>query len=653
MNLVRITRVLVTLSFILPWAAAAAPSERASGYMAAEPFAGKKVRLDGALLEWPGGFSVLHQKVSGTPVEAEALVGYDDRFLYLGAKVKDPQIVRSKAAGSAEDHLSLDLYFPAAEGAGQTHRIDVYPGDPGKLAGLVKIDGKLLASAQAIEAPDLKGFVLEAQIPWSAFAEAATVRVGLRAKLSYIDASGVGQVRGVVSTSSANGSKLPPLTLEPETGLIQALLEPKNLSLVPAREVYGDLTGKAELERVALYGHFLSITGPGYRDGKQFYFNELDVPSADQVTLLELRDFNGDGKSEIVLGKRLGTGLVYREVVQVLQIGADGAPLQIFIHETALVTREGRVVNELKLEGKGKEARLRVSQGTSSGFDPATFQEPTIGVGIPSALLPWQAIGAQVYGWQGQGLALLEEKPFKPRLTTSPKGSSQSGRKSASPSTLKAPAPPRPPTADEMLDRVYALYRKDRGLGNKKPRFDFACDVVEDDQSERVLVHDKDVVVFGKGFKSGSSYASISVGVKDPRDILAVTALDLTGDGKAEIVVHAVLEAQASKQLGGDVVQRQALFVYSMLGETLTRVFAAETARTLGKNRISDALRFTPSARGVAISIGALSARGWNEKTYPFPEDTSPAGGLEPLLLPWGVATSRHYEFDGKSFVAR
>jgi len=653
MMLVRYTRVLVTLSFLLPSAAAAAHTEPASGYMAAEPFAGKKVRLDGALLEWPGGFSGLKQKVSGTPVQAEVLVGYDDRFMYVGARVKDPQIVRSKAAGSAEDHLRLDLYFPAAEGAGQMHHIDIYPGDPGKLPGLVKVDGRPLASAQAIEAPDAKGFALEAQIPWSAFAEAATVRVGLRAKLSYTDASGVGQVRGVVSTSLANGSKMPPLTLDSETGLIQALLEPKNLSLVPAREAYGDLAGKAELERVALYGNFLSITGPGYRDGKQFYFNELDVPNAEQITLLELRDFNGDGKGEIVLGKRLGSAQVYREVVQVLQIGADGAPLQIFIHETALVTREGRVVNELKLEGKGKEARLRVSQGKSSGFDPATFREPTIGVGIPSALLPWQTIGAQVYGWQGQGLALLEEKPFTPQLKSGAKGSSKSGSKSAAASAVKAPAPPRAPTADEMLDRVYALYRKDRGLGNKKPRFDFVCDVVEDGQNERVLVHDKDIVLFGKGFKSGLSYASISVGVKDPRDILAVTALDLTGDGKAEIVVHAVLEAQASKQLGGAIVQRQALFVYSVLGETLTRVFAAETARTLGKDRISDALRFSPSARGTSISISALSARGWNEKTYPFPEDTSAAGGLEPLLLPWGVATSQYYEFDGKSFVAR
>ena len=48
----------------------------------------------------------------------------------------------------------------------------------------------------------------------------------------------------------------------------------------------------------------------------------------------------------------------------------------------------------------------------------------------------------------------------------------------------------------------------------------------------------------------------------------------------------------------------------------------------------------------------ALEAVGWSEKTYPFPEDTTTAGGLEPLLLPWSEAGARRYKWSGSAFVA-
>ncbi len=320
----------------------------------------------------------------------------------------------------------------------------------------------------------------------------------------------------------------------------------------------------------------------------------------------------------------------------------------IFSHEVSIVTVDGSIENKFSIEGEGKSARLIVAQGKSSGFSPDTYQEPQIGGGIGSALLPWQSVGSQIYAWKGQGMALLEETSFTPKARASSKATA-----AATAPAIKAPPPPRPPSADEMLDRVYALYRQDRGVGNKKPRFDFVTDVSGDDQAERVLVHDKDIVMFGKGFKGGLSYTSITMGVKEAKDVLAVTARDLTGDGKAEIIVHAVLNAQASKQLGGDVVARQALFVYSVEDDALTRIFAAETARSLKGNRIIGGLRFVPTKSGLAIETTPLLAVGWTEKTYPFPEDQSAAGGLEPLLLPWSGKGPVRYEFDGKTYVQR
>lgn len=623
---------------------APSPAEAASPrYLSAEPMHGKRIRIDGALLEWPGGFAPLSVRAKGSGGGGEVLVGYDDQYLYVGAKLKDDRITRTRGAGKGEDHLTLELHFPSPKGgAGRTHRVDVYPGDPGKLPALVQVDGRKAKGAKAVEAPTRGGLTLEARVPWSVFPEAAKVRVGLHGKLTYTDAASPGRVRAVHSTGKGNGQSMPRLTLESETGLIQALLEPKRLSLTPARVAYGDVTGKGGAERVALYGHFLSIAGPGYKGGKQFYFNELDVSSADRVKRLELRDMNGDGKDEIILRKRIGPDDAYREILQILQVGPDGVPVSVFAHEVALVTQEGRVVNEVDIKGSGKRAQVVISQGQARGFDPGTFREPKIGGGIHSALLPWESVGTRVFAWQREGLALSEERTWKPKMSSPSAGA-------GAPDQEQPPAP-RPPSADEMLERVYALYRKDRGVGHKKPNFDFVTDVVEDDRMERVLVHGRDLVVFGKGFKNGQSYTFLTIGVEKEGDILSVTTRDLVGDGKAEILVHAVLNAQASKQLGGDVVQRQALFVYKIVGEQLRRIFAAETGRALGDDRILGAVAFLPSESGVELELRPLRTLGWTEKTYPFPQDASPAGGLEPLLVPWGSQSARRYRFDGQDY---
>jgi hypothetical protein len=53
----------------------------------------------------------------------------------------------------------------------------------------------------------------------------------------------------------------------------------------------------------------------------------------------------------------------------------------------------------------------------------------------------------------------------------------------------------------------------------------------------------------------------------------------------------------------------------------------------------------------VRIELRPGKAVGWTEKTYPFPEDTTAAGGLEPLLLPWSETSSRGYRWSGSGFV--
>jgi hypothetical protein len=570
------------------------------------------------------------------------MVAYTDTYLYVAVKAKDPKIVRTSSAGRAEDHATLQLGFPNAGGQYTVHRIDLYPGDPGKLPGVIKVGGRVVKEAKIVEAPEEGGLVIEAQLPWSLFPQAKTTRVGLKGTLSYKDSRARGSISNVVATSARSGSAMPYLPLESEQALRGALLKGKGLSDHATKQAFGDVVGDSRREWVAVFGQYLAVVGPGYRGGKEFYFGELGLADKSQLRKLQLVDLSGDGKSEIAVVKRVGGNEKYREVVLVFQMQDKDAPKVVFSHEVAIVTDEGEIRNKLNISEKG----ITIGQGSHKGFDPGEYDEPLPGGGLASALLPWETVKSRSFEWKGGEMEEAGETSWKPKLT---KGSGNP-RRVTRPDGPPPPPPPRPPNADEMLDRVYALYRKERGVSGGRPRFDFVTDMAGDSGAERVLVHQKDIVVFGKGFRGGASYAFITVGVGDPKDILDATASDLTGDGKAEVIVRAVLRAKASKALGGDMVDRHALLVYGIRGDTLVRLFGAETGRSVGKNQILGAVSFSSGRGPTRIELRPSRAIGWTEETYPFPADTTAAGGLEPLLLPWST-DKRGYRFDGSAFV--
>ena len=618
----------------------------------AEPMEGEKVRIDGDLREWPNKMTELGdtlQGSGGSDPRAAVTIGYDETNLYVVLKIFDKRIVRSAAAGPSEDHATLSLAFPRGRDF-NTYEIELYPGNPGKLPGVVKLKGAALTGAKIVEAPVEGGLHLEVQIPWSALPDAAKVRVGLRAAVTYTDADASGSISGVISSAPGrSGRALPPLLLEAEEGLESQLLRPKGLSN-PSREAFGNVSGDAMYERVAVFGNALAIVGPHYRGGKEFYFADLGIKDGSMVTRLSLVDFDGDGRDEIVIQKRIGATDKYREVLTVTKVGSDDTPFQAFAQEVGIKTADGKIENRVSL----KNNTIEIAQGESDGFDPATYAEVTPS-DMGSALLPWESVGSRTFKWVGKGFEQAEQTPFTPKAGSAPKAG-RAPKKSAKAGAVRSdepPAPPAPraPSSEELLDRVYALYKKDRGVGGGKPSFDFVTDVAGDRGPERVLVHGKDLVVFGKGFRQGLSYAFITIGVSDPKDIIDVTARDLTGDGKAEIIVRAVLHAKASKALGGDMVERRALMIYGIKEEALGRVFAAETSRAVGDNEVLGAVAFEPGKRGMDIELRPARALGWTEKSYPFPPDTTTAGGLEPLLLPWGDVGKRRYHWDGSAYV--
>ncbi len=620
--------------------------------IAPEPMQGEKVRVDGDLREWPNKMTELGDTLSGSggsDPRAAVTVGYDEQSVYVVLKIFDKHITRTSAAGDNEDHATLSLAFPRGRDF-TTYDVELFPGSPGKVAGAVKLKGSAVSGAKIVEAPREGGLNVEAQIPWSAFPEAAKVRVGLRAAVTYSDFDGSSSPSAVISTATGrSGKALPSFLLEAEEGLESQLLRPKNI-VNASREAFGNVSGDGMLERVAVFGDSLAIVGPHYRGGKEYYFADLGVRDASMVTRLELVDFDGDGHDEIVIQKRIGAPDKYREIITVTKVGTDDTPFQAFAQEVGIKTADGKIENRVSF----KNNQIVVSQGESEGFEPATYAEVTPS-DMGSALLPWESVGSRTFKWTGKGFEQAEESAFTPKAG-SPGKLAKSGKKPHKTRAAKsdeppAPPPPRAPTSDELLDRVYALYKKDRGVGGGKPSFDFVTDVAGDRGPERVLVHGKDLVVFGKGFRQGLSYAFITIGVTDAKDIVDVTARDVNGDGKAEIIVRAVLHAKASKALGGDMVERRALMIYGIKDDALARVFAAETSRAVGDNEVLGAVAFEPGKRGFEIELRPARALGWTEKSYPFPADTTTAGGLEPLLLPWGDAGKRRYRWDGSAYV--
>lgn len=614
---------------------------------------GDKVRIDGVLKEWPARLDPLDTVVKGSPSGGEPSasggIGYDDQNLYVAMKIRDAKLVRTAAFGDGEDHATLELAFPS----GRTFRsrvVDLFAGVIGKSAGTVKLDGAQVRGARLVEAPQDGGYVFEASIPWAAFPEATRTRAGLRAALRYTDAVASGSVKAVIATGGGQGQSMAPLLLEAEQGLYRDLLKAKGISETPDRFASGDLTGDAADEILAVYGPYLTVLGSGYRGGKEFFFQDLDLGESGKITRFDVQDMTGDGKVELVLGKRIGTKDAYREIVQILRTENGDAPYVAFQHETAIVTKDGEIRNEVSLKKKGAKVDLVIEQGKVTGFDPATYAEPLPG-DMDSALLPWQTMKSVTYEWDGKQFAPAGSQSWTPTMkapTGRPVVKSEKAARSDEP---PEPPPPRPPSPEEMLERVYALYRQDRKVGAERPRFDFATDVVGDRGTERVLIHGKDIVVFGKGYKQGTSYAFITIGVESPKDIADVTARDLTGDGKAEILVRCVLHAKASKQMGGDVVDRHGFFVYQVTESGIRRVFAAETGRSLGKDSVMASIRFVPKGRGTQLELSPGRAVGWSAKTYPFPVDKAPYGGLEPLLVPWGDVAVKRYHFDGSAYV--
>jgi hypothetical protein len=592
------------------------------------------IKIDGVLPEWP---AMAKASVASGPdrVAMNVALQYDDTKLYVGADITDSVFREGK------DHVSLLLAIPRPGKTFATYDILFFAGRPGESEGRVQeAGGGAVPGASILEAPTSKGYTLEAAIPLPALPELRSTRVGVHAVARYVHgdtvvATGGGDLR--------HPESMPWAPSEPEISMIEQLLEPKGLSKVePSVDIVADLTGDGVRERIAVFDRYLTICGSGFLKGGAFYFREIDG----ELVSLETRDVSGRGKQDVVLRRRAKVGESTRETIEVLSALTDSEePTLTFSHEISVRRGQRHIDNAVHMS----RGEIDVNVEPATTWDELSYEEPIID-GTEPILFPWGNVRSQTWRFEGRRFAKISEaaqaelQPSATRTTHE-----RHGRHSAMSHPIEPPTP-KVSEGDDLLPAVLENYRKDRHVPPEvQAKADLRVQVSGDPRPERVVLLDRDLVIFGPGFKNGTGYLYETLNeFAEAADIASVSARDLTGDGAAEIVVRGQRHITHSN---GEVIS-EVLVVFTFQNELVSRVFAAETARTQGAKRIQGLLQFVPAPDGKSFDILAAPgmATGWKERTYPWAQDQPGNGDIEPLLLPWGGIRSVRYAWNGSQF---
>ena len=593
------------------------------------------INLDGVPKEWTLVPALSVVKGTAEGVTFKCGLAYDARTVYFAGDVTGIKLRHLRRFTPDEDHATLDLVAPG----GAPVEVTFFPGKPGDVAGVVRMHGRGVPGAKIVEAEKDNGYTFEASIPWGALAP-PTVHVGFRGVGALHDGT-----RAVIATGNGDASsprEMPPVLTAPEEALAESFLAPnKLLGVAPKFELLADVAGDAMKERVAVYDHYVTVVGPDYREGKEFFYRDV----GSEIVSLEARDITGRGKQDLVLRRRF-PGTTVREWLDVWSFFGD-EPGVVFSHEISVSSGDKHVTNAVHL-GRGE---IDVGYDAPAGWDASSYAEGTASDTEP-VLLPWGQVKSQTWRFDGKTFVKAREIAQKgvARTTTTVATAPAT-------TTIRQVEPPTPHVQQggDLSGQLLARYRADRGVAaSLRPKVDAQVNVDGDGRPERVLLIGRDIVVFGPGFKGGSAYAYLTLSqFADAGDIDEMTLRDVTGDGAADLVVRGVRHASAQLPGGGaHTIDMSVMFVYQLRNEVITRVFAIETARALGGKRIQGLVQLVPGHgnKGFDVDVRPGRAQGWTEKTYPFTQDQPGTGNLEPLLLPWGGIDHLHYAFDGTSF---
>ena len=503
------------------------------------------VKLDGIVKEWPAR-AAAKVAVKGTADKVSAAFGlqYDDQKIYVAGEIGDPQLTRSARFADDEDHASLVFAVPGGASM-STYEIAFFAGKPGESAGSVRYasgpnKGHEVPGAKIVEAPVDKGYSFEASLPWSTFPETRTVRVGLHGLMRYFDSEGGVGVKTILATGTGDASHaalMPALLSESEQSLVESFLSPKGLlTSTPKVDLYADITGDPMKERITVFDHYVTIVGPGYRGGKEFFYRDLGA----ELVKLEARDVTGRGKDDLLVRRRF-PGASTREWFEVWSFLAGGEePSTTFAHEVAIVSAGKQLTNTVRVSSK----EIDVTYEPAQGWDVSSYHEG-VANDVEPVLLPWGAIKSQLFRFDKDRFKKEKEVPQAPIA-----GAQQAGAVAQSQPKPQDPPTPTVKSGGDLSKQIFDHFKADRSIAaDARPRFDVEVHVAGDARPERVAVFGRDIVVFGPGFKGGNGYAYITLSqFSADADVKDVSVRDITGDGAADVVIRGVRHVAAAGQ---------------------------------------------------------------------------------------------------------
>ena len=593
----------------------------------------KAPTIDGVPGEWPRDLVKLGSAVKGAPsasdLAAKAAITYDDKNFYFAADITDDTLRGGGDGDKIEWIVSIN---------GTKTTVTLTPGNPGKSAAKATTGGQAIKDAKVVEAPRKGGWSLEASIPFAGISGASSTRIGMKGAIFVHDADGSSTVEAIVGTTSSSETLAPILTTS-EQSLVDGLVKEKKLG-EPTFDLIANVTGDSTKERVLFFGNHMTVVGPMFRSGSEFYWNDMTVTGSTMtVERVESKDFDADGRDEILVVKKFVKSgqKTKREVAHLYTFGTGDTAEVVFQHEVGITNAKGSIKNELTITTDNGKAAIVIKPGAAKGLEEKNYDEPTE-ASFDSVLLPWGTVESRTFKWKGKTLTKVAEKTRAAETKPAP----SEGKTETKPVTGKAP----PAETKVDAEKVHALFKKDR-KAEGSPKFDLSGDFAAGSEAERAVVYGKDLGVFGPGFKNGSAYVFTTLPFGAAGDITKVSASDVTGDGKKELIVEGVLNAKGPNK---EDVTRDVTFVYQVSTEGIKRVFAAEMKRSIGKQQILGTISFKLEKKVARVVLSSNKAVGFTKENYPFNQDAGPVGGVEPLLLPWSDTKELKFKWSGTAF---
>ena len=197
-----------------------------------------------------------------------------------------------------------------------------------------------------------------------------------------------------------------------------------------------------------------------------------------------------------------------------------------------------------------------------------------------------------------------------------------------------------PPLSTESEQAYYDGLYKEKKLSGAA-RLNVLTDVVGDGMKERVIVHDRYLVVLGPTFRGGTEYYWSDLLGEAGGAITLAEVRELTGDARNEIVIR--------KRVGKDKDKksRELYQVLSFAGaDAPVPIFLHEVGITTEDGTIQNEVTTARDGANPTITVKPGTAKGLDADNYREPIETS----VFPLLFPWGNIASQTYRWSGGKF---